>query len=99
MSSSIADLQNLILDFSRRRGWHTESKDLAMSVAIEAAEIMEHYQWVQTGEKAAHKEDVALELADVLWYLFRLADSEGIDLEAALRRKLAINDGRFPPRS
>ncbi len=99
--ADIAALQQLVLDFAARRGWHKEPKNLAMSVAIEAAELMEHYQWSRTGEKAPPEavEEVALECADILWYLFRFADAEGIDLEAALRRKLAINEERFPART
>lgn len=99
--SSIGELQKLIIDFVESRGWHQEPKDLAMSVAIEAAEIMEHYQWAKSGEKLppAQVEEVALECADVLWYLLRLADAEGIDLAAAIRRKAEINAGRFPART
>jgi dCTP diphosphatase len=99
VSSSIADLRELVLGFSNSRGWHKEPKDLAMSVAVEAAEIMEHYQWVKTGERAEQPDEVALECADVLWYLLRLADAEGIDLEQALRRKHAINATRFAPKA
>ncbi|MGE5673262.1 MAG: hypothetical protein ACM3XM_05195 [Mycobacterium leprae] len=99
--SSIADLQKLVVDFSTSRGWNVYNtpKSLSMSIAIEAAEIMEHYQWVQNDEKLdpARVEEVALECVDVLWYMLRLAEAEGIDLEAAFKKKAAINEGRFPP--
>lgn len=94
----LLELQQLVATFTRSRGWTNEAKNVAMSVAIEAAEIMEHYQWTDTGERlpAEKLEEVALECADVLWYLLRLCETEGIDLEQALRRKMAINAGRFP---
>lgn len=96
--STLAELQQLVNDFTKSRGWHNDPKNLAISIAVEAAEIMEHYQWVDTGNALPSTEvdAVALECADVLWYLLRLAESEGIDLEQALRRKMAINAGRFP---
>lgn len=96
----LSDLQRAVMEFTRSRGWRQEPKNLAISIAVESAEIMEHYQWVDTGQRlpAEKVDQVALECADVLWYLMRLAEAEGIDLADALRRKMAINEGRFPPR-
>jgi NTP pyrophosphatase (non-canonical NTP hydrolase) len=99
--STVAELQQLVIDFVASRGWNQEPKDLAMSVAIEAAEVMEHYQWTKTGERlpADKVDELALECADVLWYLLRLADAESIDLASALKRKAEINAGRFPAKA
>jgi len=91
-----------LLAFARERDWeqfHTP-KNLAMSLAIEAAELMEHFQWLDGAQSqalpAAKHEAAALEMADVLIYLLRLAQVLGIDLAAAVRRKMAINEERYP---
>jgi NTP pyrophosphatase (non-canonical NTP hydrolase) len=70
-----------------------------MSLAIEAGEVMEHFQW--TAPEAATlspeaRAAVALELADVFSYLLRLASVLEIDLASALHEKLAINEQRYP---
>lgn len=95
---TVAVLQQAVVAFSRRRLWDGDPKNLAMSIAVEAAEILEVYQWKATAAPlpAQERADVALECADVLWYLLRLCEAEGIDLAAALRSKLEINAGRFP---
>lgn len=95
-------LRDALRDFAEARDWgqfHTP-KNLAMALIGEAAEVVEHFQW-RTGDESAdlpeadHAE-VALELADVLLYLVRLADVLGVDLAEAARRKLAINEARYP---
>lgn len=95
----ISELTRLVVTFSRQRAWNHDSKNLAMSVAIEAAEIMELFQWTDTEEPlaASDRQALALECADVLWYLLRLCAEEGLDLAAALRAKMEINARRFPP--
>jgi dCTP diphosphatase len=80
--------------------YHTP-KNLAMALAGEAGELLEHFQWL-TPEQSLDlpertREEVALELADILIYLIRCADRLGIDLVAAANRKIEINEGRFPP--
>lgn len=86
--------------FAAAREWeqfHTP-KNLAMSLAIEAGEVMEHFQWTAAApemDEAARKA-VALELADVFSYLLRLASVLEIDLAAALAEKMAINAQRYP---
>jgi NTP pyrophosphatase (non-canonical NTP hydrolase) len=102
MADSIEDLQRALDTFVDERDWaqfHTP-KNLAMSVAIEAAEIMEHFQW-STGEASytltpeKHVE-IAHEIADVLLYLMRLAKTLDIDIIAAARDKLTINREKYP---
>ena len=99
---SLSDLRERLRQFAAERDceqFHVP-KNLAMSVAIEAAEIMEHFQWLTPEESASLPESrraaVAYEIADVLLYLVRLADVLDIDpLEAALD-KMAINARKYP---
>ena len=99
---SLSDLRERLRQFAAERDWEHfhVPKNLAMSVAIEAAEIMEHFQWLTPEQSAALPESkriaVALEIADVLLYLVRLADVLDIDpLEAALD-KMVINARKYP---
>lgn len=99
---SLLMLREALRAFAAERDWerfHTP-KNLAMALAGEAGEVIEHFQWLTPEASAAlsaeHREEVALELADVLLYLVRLADVLGIDLADAARRKLAINATRYP---
>jgi len=101
-SDSLNDLRARLRQFAAERDWEQfhVPKNLAMSVAIEAAEIMEHFQWLTPEESAALPESrraaVAYEIADVLLYLVRLADVLDIDpLEAALD-KMVINARKYP---
>lgn len=88
--------------FVAERDWDQfhNPKNLAMSVAIEAAEVMEHFQWLTPAQASAlpdaTRDEVALECADVLLYLLRLADKLGIDLAAAAQEKLALNAQKYP---
>lgn len=98
---TIAELQAWVDHFSDERDWeqfHTP-KNLAMSIAIEAAEIMELYQW-QDGKEAspntAVDSPVAEELADVLSYLLRMASVLKIDLAQALALKIKKNALKYP---
>jgi dCTP diphosphatase len=103
-SDSLDDLRERQRQFAADRDWeqfHTP-KNLAMSVAIEAAEIMEHFQWLTAAQglalDAAARQEVAHEIADVLLYLVRLADVLDIDMAAAAREKIALNAGKYPAR-
>lgn len=95
-------LRDALRAFAAERDWerfHTP-KNLAMALSGETGEVLEHFQWLSAEESAALPEatrgEVALELADVLLYLVRLADVLDIDLADAARRKLAINAERYP---
>jgi NTP pyrophosphatase (non-canonical NTP hydrolase) len=102
MADSLAVLEAEIDAFVQERDWaqfHTP-KNLAMSVAIEAAEIMEHFQW-NTGEEPGEltpekRDEVANEIGDVLVYLLRLARVLRIDPVAAATAKLALNRRKYP---
>ena len=102
MAESLAELREAVDAFVAERDWaqfHTP-KNLAMAVAIEAAELMEHFLW-STGTEAAafdsaRRTSVAHEMADVLIYLVRLSQVLGIDLVAAAGDKLALNREKYP---
>ena len=102
--TTVEELKRLIGDFVDRRDWHQfhSPKNLSMSLAIEAAELMEHFQWLTTEASRAagkHPEKVGLvadELADVLCYALALANELGIDLAEAVRRKMGRNELKYP---
>jgi NTP pyrophosphatase (non-canonical NTP hydrolase) len=101
---TLNDLRERLRRFAHERDWeqfHTP-KNLAMSAAIEAAEIMEHFQWLTAAQSAnldtAARHEVALEIADVLLYLVRLADVLDIDVGAAAREKIELNARKYPAR-
>ena len=102
--TTITELRREVQRFVADRKWegyHTP-KNLAMSIAIEAAEIMEFFQWSDSseGEKlmesATTKARVADELADVLIYSLSFANQLNIDLSEAIHKKLVRNETRFP---
>jgi NTP pyrophosphatase (non-canonical NTP hydrolase) len=77
------------------RDWHhNPPRGLATSIALEAAELLEHYQWQD--EPIGKKEEVAAELADILIYAFEFAQSQEIDIVAAMRAKLAEAAKKYP---
>lgn len=102
--TSLAELKELVRDFRDRRDWeqfHTP-KNLSMSIAIEAAELMEEFQWLTPEESRRLREDegklarLAEELADVLIYALSLANSLDIDISTALADKLGKNAEKYP---
>jgi dCTP diphosphatase len=102
--STLAGLAVELRRFAAARDWeqfHTP-KNLAMALSVEAAELLEHFQWLtpveSAGLDARRKRAVEGEIADVLLYLTRLADVLGIDAIAAARRKIRVNARRYPVR-
>ncbi|WP_460528551.1 nucleotide pyrophosphohydrolase [Chitinimonas naiadis] len=96
--TTLADLKQSIARFAADRDWHRfhTGKNLAMSIAIEAAELMEHFQWEPEADGQSDPAEVAEELADVLIYALAFANSQGIDVASAIKGKLAKNETRFP---
>jgi len=101
-ADSLDKLNQQLLQFARERDWEQfhSPKNLSMALAGEAGELLEHFQWL-TDEQANQLDDekkkaVALELADILIYLIRLGERMDIDLLAAVREKMAINESRYP---
>jgi NTP pyrophosphatase (non-canonical NTP hydrolase) len=88
--------------FAAERDWDQfhNPKNLAMALAGEAGELLEHFQWLTLEQAAslppATREEVALECADVLLFLLRLADKLNIDLAAAAQKKLELNALKYP---
>ncbi len=103
-TTTLTDLRALIEDFVDRRDWHQfhAPKNLAMSLAIEAAELMEHFQWISPEQSRRVPEnpdrlaDVGEELADVLCYTLAMANELGLDLSDAVRQKIAKNELKYP---
>ena len=102
MTSDLTSLIGQIRRFADERDWEqfNSPKNLACSLSIEAAEVLEHFQWLTDAQSRAlppEKIDaVALETADVFLYLLNLTDKLGIDIVAAAQRKLEINAQKYP---
>jgi len=102
--ATLDDLRDALRRFAAARDWeqfHTP-KNLAMALAVEAAELLEEFQWLTPAQSArldaCARRKVADEIADVLLYLTRLADVLDIDAIEAARRKMRINARKYPVR-
>ena len=96
------ELSKVIAAFGTERDWdqyHTP-KDVAISISLEAAELLEHFQWKSPQEieryVVLHRDELADEAADVLNYLIIFANKTGIDLIEASQKKLAKNAAKYP---
>jgi 8-oxo-dGTP diphosphatase len=97
----MSELEERMHAFVASKGWYgadsakpQSMRNLAISLAIEAAEVLEHFQW---REEASDPDELASELADVGLYLLQLASIAGVDLEQAIVDKLALNQNRQWP--
>ena len=106
-SRQLDELALLLRDFARRRDWeeyHTP-KNLSLALASEVGELLALFRWLTPEESMHAMEDpetslsIRDELADVTQFLIRLADVLGVDLDAAVRSKVAINETRYPATS
>lgn len=99
---NIADLQQRLRQFAAERDWqpYQTPKNLAMAMTVEAAELLEIFQWLTPEQSLALSDDqrrhLGEELSDVLLYLLQIADHSGVDLDAAVERKLAMNAVKHP---
>jgi dCTP diphosphatase len=98
----LADLRQRLRDFAKDRDWdqYHSPKNLAAALCVEAAELLEHFQWV-TEESSrslspAQLERVREEIADVFLYLIRLADKPDVDLLEAAASKIEVNAQKYP---
>lgn len=95
----LQELKDLVAGFVRERDWeqfHTP-KNLAMSIAIEAAELMEIFQWApETDPRPENPDQLREELADVVIYCLAMANRLGVDLSSAVREKVAKNSSKYP---
>jgi dCTP diphosphatase len=102
MPRSLTELRDALRRFAAERDWDQfhSPKNLAAALAVEAAELLERFQWLSEEESRrlppAELEKVRQEMADVLNYLVRLADKLDVDLLEAARAKLEINERRYP---
>ncbi len=94
-SASFEDINQLVWQHLEARDWHNNPpRGLATSIALEAAELLEHYQW--SDEAVGTTDDLASELADIFIYAFEFAQSQDIDIVAAIKHKLEIAAKKYP---
>ena len=98
MPITIAELTEKMHELVKSKGWYENDskrpqtpRNLAVSLSIEAAEILEHFQF---GDEIKDKDELGSELADVTLYLLQLASVSGIDLEEAVLNKIEVNKTR-----
>ncbi len=102
MSTDLQQLQAELRKFAKDRDWDQfhSPKNLAAALSVEAAELLEHFQWLTEEQSKALSQDrldqVGEEIADVLLYLVRLSDKLGIDPMEAAKRKLIRNAEKYP---
>ncbi len=103
-TTTVAELRRLLTEFVAERDWQAyhDPKNLSMSIAIEAAELMEHFQWVRSEELDELRKnkrsmaEIRDELADVTAYLLALTNALGLDLASALAEKMEKNALKYP---
>jgi NTP pyrophosphatase (non-canonical NTP hydrolase) len=99
----LSALQQRLQRFADERDWNRfhSPKNLAMALSVEAAELVEIFQWLTEAESATldaeRRQALADEIADVQIYLLRLAYVAGIDIESAVEGKLVKNARKYPP--
>lgn len=103
-STTLAELRDIVRQFVDERDWRQfhSPKNLSMSLAIEAAELMEHFQWIDVAESRTVASDPAKvsaigeELADVLCYALALTNELDLDLTTIVKDKMAKNAAKYP---
>ena len=103
-TTTVGELIKLIDDFVAERDWQPfhDPKNLSASIAIEAAELMEHFQWLRSDELSSVREDreamarVREEVADIMAYVLSFASAMGIDVSSALEDKMKKNAVKYP---
>ncbi len=103
-STTIADLKKAVRAFNEARNWgrYHNPKDLAVSITIESAELLENFQWKTDKESDVFVKDPVIkarvedEVADIAIYLIALCDRCEIDLASVVERKMEKNEKRFP---
>ena len=101
--TTVGQLRTLVKEFVDERNWQQfhAPKNISMALAIEAAELMEHFQWMSVEESRALKDSgeldaVGEELADVLCYGLALANEMGLDVATIMRKKMVKNAVKYP---
>ncbi|MEC7566337.1 MAG: nucleotide pyrophosphohydrolase [Planctomycetota bacterium] len=102
--TSVEQLKQLVADFVRERDWEQfhSPKNISMALAIEAAELMEHFQWISMSESRACRQEpeklaeVGEELADILCYVLAMANQLELDLATTVSQKMEKNRLKYP---
>jgi NTP pyrophosphatase (non-canonical NTP hydrolase) len=102
--TTVAELKSLVAQFVAERDWSQfhSPKNLSMAIAIEAAELMEHFQWLEPGASRLVAADeqrlsaVGEEIADVVAYAMALANELGLDLASTIKAKMVKNHAKYP---
>lgn len=100
--NTIEKLTKDIIDFRDRRDWKQfhNPKDVALSLVLEAGEVMEHFQWKNIEEMTKyvveHKNEIGEELADVLYWVLLMSHDLDIDVIKALEKKIQKNAEKYP---
>lgn len=103
-TTTLAELRRIVRLFVEERDWQQfhSPKNLAMALAIEAAELMEHFQWITpeasraVGQQPEKLTAIGEELADVFCYLLAIANELNLDLSSTMRRKMERNAQKYP---
>jgi NTP pyrophosphatase (non-canonical NTP hydrolase) len=101
-SSDLVAIRDLLRQFVGERDWSRfhSPKNLATALSVEASELLEPFQWLESGEKSELADDrltaICHEMADVLAYLVMLADRLDVDLYAAVLEKIELNRAKYP---
>jgi NTP pyrophosphatase (non-canonical NTP hydrolase) len=101
-AGQLDDLSRRLRRFAEARDWEQfhSPKNLSMALIAECAELIEHFQWLTEAQSHALAADklaeVELEMADIQIYLLRLAERLGVDLLAAVERKIILNEQKYP---
>jgi dCTP diphosphatase len=102
--TTLQELKDMVNRFVSERDWfkYHDPKNLSMSIAIEAAELLEHFQWVRTDELDAvtadpkTRQQIEEELSDIFAFLLSFANRLNIDMSEALTKKMAKNVIKYP---
>jgi NTP pyrophosphatase (non-canonical NTP hydrolase) len=99
---SLEQIKTRLREFAAERDWDQfhSPKNLAMALIVEAAELVEHFQWLteEQSQTLPPKKlaEVEQEIADIQIYLIRLADKLGVDMEKAVNAKIELNEKKYP---
>lgn len=100
--SDIHDLIRMITKFRDARDWKKfhNPKDTSLSLVLESAELMEHFQWKNNEEikeyVKKHQKEIGEELSDVLYWVLLISHDLGIDIKQAFKRKMVISEKKYP---
>lgn len=100
--TTVAQLRTMVQQFVQQRDWQQfhSPKNLSMALAIEAAELMEHFQWIDAAASRSPDDEkriaIGEELADVLCYALAIANELNIDVASTMVRKMVLNRAKYP---